>query len=66
MYSAYTNDEVYFSYEDYVLYEQKDTRLAYFISIWTFLIGIASIAYLNVLKKLTNKSKNKEYIDVYK
>lgn len=65
VYSAYTNDEVYFSYEDYVFYEQKDTHLAYFVSIGTFLIGIGSIAYLNLIKKLTSKAKDKEYIDVY-
>ena len=65
VYSAYTNDDVYFSYEDYVFYEQKDTHLAYFVSIGTFLIGIGSIAYLNLIKKLTSKSKDKEYIDVY-
>lgn len=65
VYSAYTNDDVYFSYEDYVFYEQKDTHLAYFVSIGTFLIGIGSIAYLNLIKKLTSKSKDKEYIDAY-
>ena len=48
-----------------MFYEQKDTHLAYFVSIGTFLIGIGSIAYLNLIKKLTSKSKDKEYIDVY-
>ena len=66
VYSAYTNDEVYFSYEDYVFYEQKDTHLAYFVSIGTFLIGMGSIVYLNIIKKLTSKSKDTEYIDAYK
>ena len=40
VYSAYTNDEVYFSYEDYVFYEQKDTHLAYFVSIILFILSV--------------------------